>query len=110
MMLNCLSGVFTSNRVADDQRLQSPAGSSIKYLPRIQNSLRIQASPQFAHHAHGRVADKFWEKTFFGQPDSVFAGNCPAKPHRLIEDLMESLLDPVHFLLVALVGQKRGMQ
>src|SRR5688572_29859326 len=89
----------------------APGGCGlVKHLARIQNAFWIERAAQFAHHAHLGVTGKLREKTFLGQANAMFPRDGAAQANRLVEDLVERLLDAMHLGVIAFVGQESGMQ
>src|SRR5437660_9700374 len=83
---------------------------SIKHLPRIQNTVRVERVAQLAHHPHLSVTSERGQKGFLRQTDAVFAGDSAAKTYGFSEDFFERFFDAVHFLFVSLVRQERRVQ
>ena len=82
----------------------------IKNLPRIQNPVRIERAAEFAHDTHLGVAGEFGKKTFFGEADTVLAGDRAAKSNGFVENFPKRFFDAVHFVFVSFVGKNSRMQ
>ena len=53
---------------------------------------------------------RFGQESFFGNAHAVFAGDRATQLDGVVENFLHRVFHPLHFLHVALVGEKSGMQ
>ena len=70
----------------------------------------IESTPDFLEDAHLNLTCKIREEAFLGNADSMLSGNRATDPDGFLENLLEGALNPMHFRLVALIGQEGGVQ
>src|SRR4029079_4876482 len=87
-----------------------PDINSVEDLARIEKARGIEGTFDLLHHFETAVPHLLAEPLFFRQADAMLAGDRSAQLQRLLRNPRERVMDARHFILVAFVGEERGVQ
>ena len=83
---------------------------AVEDLAWVEQAVGIERALDRAQQFERGIAELAGQESLLGEADPVFAGERAAEGQRVVEDLLHRGLDAVHFLLIALVGQKRRVE